>query len=314
MASGATRDQWRKTALAAMANYIDAGSIVAGAVSLPLWAKQFGFGDDFVSLLGAMNSECDLGGHRRADRRAHLRPVGAQEDLPVRPAAVRVRRVVDRVRAGAVDAAVRLLRRRPDGGRGRARVVDADHRDRAGEGARAAGRARAGALVRGRDRAAAARASRCSDLGEWMPRILFAQLFVVALITWALRQGMVESELWAKAQEQAEGAAGAFRELFRKHTRRAGVPDRHVRRLEPRRRHLRVLLPVHPRGGRQHVRPRELHAAGDLVPVHGARGRHALHAADRPRERPQDAAVGERSCRSPGSCRSSSSTSASSPR
>ena len=39
-----------------MANYIDAGSIVAGAVSLPLWAKQFGFGDDFVSLLGAMSS------------------------------------------------------------------------------------------------------------------------------------------------------------------------------------------------------------------------------------------------------------------
>src|SRR4051812_50106804 len=56
MASDVSRDQWRKTALAAMANYIDAGSIVAGAVSLPLWAKQFGFGDDFVSLLGAMSS------------------------------------------------------------------------------------------------------------------------------------------------------------------------------------------------------------------------------------------------------------------
>ncbi len=45
-----------KDGLAAMANYIDAGSIVAGAVSLPLWAKQFGFDDDFVSLLGAMSS------------------------------------------------------------------------------------------------------------------------------------------------------------------------------------------------------------------------------------------------------------------
>jgi MFS family permease len=31
MASGVSREQWRKTALAAMANYIDAGSIVAGA-------------------------------------------------------------------------------------------------------------------------------------------------------------------------------------------------------------------------------------------------------------------------------------------
>ena len=36
--------------------YIDAGSIVAGAVALPIWAKQFGFGSDFVSLLGAMSS------------------------------------------------------------------------------------------------------------------------------------------------------------------------------------------------------------------------------------------------------------------
>ena len=72
-------EQWRKTLLAAMANYIDAGSIVAGAVALPIWAKQFGFGSDFVSLLGAMSSNaisagigalvggrvCDLFGRKR---------------------------------------------------------------------------------------------------------------------------------------------------------------------------------------------------------------------------------------------------------
>jgi hypothetical protein len=56
MASAVTKDQWRKTSLATMANYVDAGSIVAGAVSLPLWAKQFGFGGSFVSLFGAMSS------------------------------------------------------------------------------------------------------------------------------------------------------------------------------------------------------------------------------------------------------------------
>ena len=59
-------------------------------------------------------------------------------------------------------------------------------------------------------------------LGEWLPRLLFAQLIIVALITWALRQGMVESELWADAQKKAGQAAGAFRELFRR---------RHVRAL-----------------------------------------------------------------------------------
>ena len=55
-------------------------------------------------------------------------------------------------------------------------------------------------------------------IGEWLPRILFAQLFVVALITWALRQGMVESELWSRHRSRRNAAAGAFRELFRAST------------------------------------------------------------------------------------------------
>jgi MFS transporter, SP family, inositol transporter len=48
--------------LAAMANYIDAGSIVAGAVALPIWAKHFGFGDSFVSFLGAFSSNAIAAG------------------------------------------------------------------------------------------------------------------------------------------------------------------------------------------------------------------------------------------------------------
>jgi MFS transporter, SP family, inositol transporter len=56
-------------------------------------------------------------------------------------------------------------------------------------------------------------------LDELMPRILFAQLVVAALITWALRQGMVESPMWAQARESA---SSAFGELFRR---------RHVRAL-----------------------------------------------------------------------------------
>src|SRR5579875_1556693 len=54
--SGISREHWRKTVLAAMANYIDSGSIVAGAVSLPIWTKQFDFGSGFVSFLGAFSS------------------------------------------------------------------------------------------------------------------------------------------------------------------------------------------------------------------------------------------------------------------
>ena len=56
------REQWRRTLLAAMANYIDAGSIVAGAVALPIWAEHFGFGDSFVSFLGAFSSNAIAAG------------------------------------------------------------------------------------------------------------------------------------------------------------------------------------------------------------------------------------------------------------
>jgi inositol transporter-like SP family MFS transporter len=59
---GEERVQWRRTLLAAMANYIDAGSIVAGAVSLPIWAAYFGFGDSFVSFLGAFSSNAIAAG------------------------------------------------------------------------------------------------------------------------------------------------------------------------------------------------------------------------------------------------------------
>jgi inositol transporter-like SP family MFS transporter len=34
-----TRDDWKNTILAGLANYIDAGSIVAGAVALALWVE-----------------------------------------------------------------------------------------------------------------------------------------------------------------------------------------------------------------------------------------------------------------------------------
>ena len=46
-----------------MANYIDSGSIVAGAVALPIWTTQFGFGSSFVSLLvGAARTPSRPGG------------------------------------------------------------------------------------------------------------------------------------------------------------------------------------------------------------------------------------------------------------
>jgi MFS transporter, SP family, inositol transporter len=217
MAADVSREQWRKTALAAMANYIDAGSIVAGAVALPLWAKQFGFGDDFVSLLGAMSSNaisagigalvggriCDLFGRKKIYQYdLLLYAFGALWIVFAQaPWMLLFGYFVVGLTVGAdVPASWTLI----------SETAPAKARGRL------AGLAQVlwyvGAI------APLLLGITLLDLGEWMPRILFAQLFVVAVITWALRQGMVESQLWADAQQQTGAATGAFRELFR-HTR-----------------------------------------------------------------------------------------------
>lgn len=47
------KENWRDTILAGLANYIDAGSIVAGSVALTLWQKDYGLSNDFIGLIGA---------------------------------------------------------------------------------------------------------------------------------------------------------------------------------------------------------------------------------------------------------------------
>jgi MFS transporter, SP family, inositol transporter len=47
------REDWKNTILAGLANYIDAGSIVAGAVALSLWKEAYGLGDSTLGLIGA---------------------------------------------------------------------------------------------------------------------------------------------------------------------------------------------------------------------------------------------------------------------
>jgi MFS transporter, SP family, inositol transporter len=52
-ATASARDDWRNTILAGLANYIDAGSIVAGAAALAIWQASFGLTNEFVGLIGA---------------------------------------------------------------------------------------------------------------------------------------------------------------------------------------------------------------------------------------------------------------------
>lgn len=73
------REDWKNTILAGLANYIDAGSIVAGAAALALWVKAYGLSTDFVGMIGAFGPNaiaagigaliggrlCDLFGRKR---------------------------------------------------------------------------------------------------------------------------------------------------------------------------------------------------------------------------------------------------------
>lgn len=47
------KEDWRNTILAGLANYIDAGSIVAGSAALALWVEAYGLSTDLVGLIGA---------------------------------------------------------------------------------------------------------------------------------------------------------------------------------------------------------------------------------------------------------------------
>jgi inositol transporter-like SP family MFS transporter len=53
MTAATDREDWKNTILAGLANYIDAGSIVAGAAALALWVEAYGLSTDFVGMIGA---------------------------------------------------------------------------------------------------------------------------------------------------------------------------------------------------------------------------------------------------------------------
>jgi inositol transporter-like SP family MFS transporter len=51
-----SKEHWRNTVLAGLANYIDAGSIVSGSVALALWREQYGLSDSIIGLIGAFSA------------------------------------------------------------------------------------------------------------------------------------------------------------------------------------------------------------------------------------------------------------------
>ena len=51
---------WRNTILAGLANYIDAGSIVAGSAALVMWAAAYNLSPTFLGLIGAFSANAGI--------------------------------------------------------------------------------------------------------------------------------------------------------------------------------------------------------------------------------------------------------------
>ncbi len=194
---------WRATVSVAMSNYIEAGSIIAIAVSLTAWQDEFGVGDFAIGLLAAISANAfgaaggALVGGWLCDR--YGRKFIYTYDLIVYMVGVLVA-------AFAVSYAMLLVAFLLTGlavGAGvPASWTYIAEEAPAEERARHVGTAQLawsiGPVV------GFALAIAVVPLGLLGNRLIFAHLFVVAFVTWWLRQGLHESVAWTEERDQAE--------------------------------------------------------------------------------------------------------------
>jgi inositol transporter-like SP family MFS transporter len=205
---GSTREDWKNTILAGLANYIDAGSIVAGSVALALWQKQFGLSDTFLGTIAAFGPNAigagvgALIGGRLCDKLGRKKIY--QWDLliyaagmlllvfAVQPWMIVVGFLIVGLAVGAdIPASWSLIAEMaPDGHRGKHSGV-------------------AQVLWYLGPVVVLLLALVFSDLGVLGARLVFAHLVVVALLLWAFRFGMQESSVWTAAKAAAAHQAGA---------------------------------------------------------------------------------------------------------
>ena len=211
-----SRDEWKNTILAGLANYIDAGSIVAGSAALALWTSIFHLTSTFTGLIGAFSSNAisagvgALIGGRLCDKVG--RKTIYQWDMLVYAAGMLVlvfavkpwMLVVGFVLAGlAVGADIPaswtiICEMAPDRRRGQHSGV-------------------AQVLWYLGPVVVLLAGVALSPLGILGARIIFAHLVVLAIVLWALRFRMRESSVWTTARATAQAAAatrGQLRELF----------------------------------------------------------------------------------------------------
>ncbi len=211
---------WKATISVAMANYIEAGSIIAGASGLSLWTEYLRLDNFMVGLLGALSANafgaafgalaggwlCDKYGRKfiyTYDLVIYMLGVlviAGSVNFPMLLAGF----IVTGIAVGAgVPASWTYI------------AEEAPHARRAAHVGTAQLAWSIGPAI------TFVLAVLLSPLGLLGNRIIFLHLFVIAFVTWYIRQGLAESSLWKKekAREESEPATGtkkrhAYVELF----------------------------------------------------------------------------------------------------
>ena len=217
MAIGARETSgWKATISVAMSNYIEAGSIIAIAVSLTLWQEEFGVDDFAVGLLAALSANAfgaaggALIGGWLCDR--YGRKFIYTYDLLVYMVGVLL--AVFAFNYGMLLAAFVITGLAVGAGVPASWTFIAEEAPAEGR-ARHVGTAQLawsiGPMV------GFALAIAVVPLGLLGSRLIFAHLFVVAFITWWMRQGLSESKAWTDDQAETErqpSMVHGVRELF----------------------------------------------------------------------------------------------------
>lgn len=201
-----SREDWKNTVLAGLANYIDGGSIVAGAAGLALWATEYSLSSSTVGIVAAFSSNaisagvgaliggrlCDMFGRKRIYQWDML--LYAFGVLWIVFAASSSMLIIGYVLAGlAVGADV------PASWTLIAESAPARHRGKHSGVAQILWYLGPAIVL--------LMTLALSSLGVLGVRIVFAHLFVLALVLWGLRRGMAESTRWREAQDATTATA-----------------------------------------------------------------------------------------------------------
>ncbi|WP_432889896.1 MFS transporter [Kribbella sp. CA-245084] len=217
-----TRRPWKLAILSSMADYIDAGSIVAIGASLAIWKTQFALSSSTVGLITALGPNAlaagigAIVGGRLGDAIGRKRIY--QFDLLLYAFGILffifaqgvpmllIGSVIVGFAVGVDIPTSWALLSEGSPGHSRGRLLGVTN-----------------ILWNLGPVVTLAIAAFLAPTGEWAPRIVFGHLFVLALVTWALRNGMGESVRWKEQQAGQTGNPLSFTKIRELFTRSSGT-------------------------------------------------------------------------------------------